>query len=104
MRRGTPIGWIALLALWGPLTAQSLNVDLGTAHMARLLREHDGDWLRILAAYNAGEAALAKWEERFGDLPADEFVESITYRETKDYVKRVLAHYRRYVTLYRSER
>jgi soluble lytic murein transglycosylase len=84
----------------GDLYDPDVNVDLGTAHLDELLREHAGDWIPTLAAYNGGEAALAKWERRFGDLPPDEFVESITYRETKDYVKRVLGHYRRYRTIY----
>jgi soluble lytic murein transglycosylase len=54
----------------------------------------------MLAAYNGGENALAKWESRFGQLPTDEFVESITYRETRDYVKRVLSHHRHYRQIY----
>jgi soluble lytic murein transglycosylase len=54
----------------------------------------------MLAAYNAGAAAVDKWQARFGTLPADEFVESITYRETRDYVKRIFANVRRYQRLY----
>ena len=52
--------------------------------------------IKALAAYNGGPDAVAKWESRFGHLPPDEFVENITYRETRDYVKRVLGNYRRY--------
>ena len=33
-------------------------------------------------------------------LTPDEFVESITYRETRDYVKKVMGNYRRYQQLY----
>jgi soluble lytic murein transglycosylase len=76
------------------------NIILGVAYLDQLLREQNGDWIKALAAYNGGENALAKWESRFGHQPPDEFVESITYRETRDYVKRVLSHYRRYRQTY----
>jgi peptidoglycan lytic transglycosylase len=84
----------------GDLYEPELNITLGVAYLDQLLREQGGDWVKALAAYNGGEDALAKWDRRFGQLPADEFVESITYRETRDYVKKVLSHYRRYVQTY----
>jgi soluble lytic murein transglycosylase len=55
---------------------------------------------KVLAAYNAGEDAVAKWERRYAGRDSDEFVELISYRETRDYVKTVLANYRRYKRLY----
>jgi soluble lytic murein transglycosylase len=76
------------------------NISLGTAYLGQLSSDQQGDWIRMLAAYNGGENALAKWEERFGQREPDEFVESITYRETRDYVKKVLSHYRHYVEIY----
>jgi soluble lytic murein transglycosylase len=88
-----------------PVTADrlydpDLNIALGVAHLADLLRAYDGDPLRACAAYNGGEEAVARWQQRFGTLPPDEFVESITYRETRDYVKQVMGNYRRYQQLY----
>ena len=68
--------------------------------MGELLRRYDGNVFKTLAAYNGGEEAVAKWERRFPSVEGDEFVESITYRETRDYVKKVLSHYRRYQQLY----
>jgi hypothetical protein len=73
---------------------------LGIAHLDELHSRYGGNWLEILAAYNGGEGAVTKWQQRFGTLDGDEFVESITYRETRDYVKKVLTHYRRYQQLY----
>ncbi len=84
------------LALFEP----ELNIDLGTRHLNGLLARFDGDALKALAAYNGGEAAVDKWQQRFGDREEDEFVESITYRETRDYVKRVVSNYRMYRLLY----
>ena len=78
----------------------NVNIALGVAHLADLMRAYDGDPLKAFAAYNGGEEAVARWQQRFGALPADEFVESITYRETRDYVKKVMGNYRRYQQLY----
>jgi soluble lytic murein transglycosylase len=86
----------------GPLALfeADLNIDLGTRYLNRLLARFDGDLLKALAAYNGGEAAVDKWQRRFADLEPDEFVESISYRETRDYVKRVVTNYRTYQQLY----
>ena len=80
----------------GKLYDPDTNIALGVAHLQELLQEYQGDPLKALAAYNGGEAAVAKWQLRFGTLEPDEFVESITYRETREYVKRVMGNYRRY--------
>ena len=77
-----------------------VNVALGVAHLADLMRAYGGDPLKAAAAYNGGEEAVARWQQRYGTLPADEFVENITYRETRDYVKKVMGNYRRYQQLY----
>jgi len=61
---------------------------------------HEGDRCHALAAYNAGENAVAEWDRRFGPLKSDEWVENIPYRETRRYVKKVLANYRHYQSLY----
>jgi peptidoglycan lytic transglycosylase len=76
------------------------NIALGTLYLQELLGRYDGDLPRGLAAYNAGEAAVDKWQRRYPDVQDDEFVESISYRETRSYVKRVLANRRLYQALY----
>jgi len=77
------------------------NIKLGTRYLGTLLTRSSADPLLALAAYNAGEAAVDKWQSRYGHLEPDELVESITYRETRDYVKKVVANYRKYDSLYR---
>ena len=76
------------------------NVDLGTRYLRRLLDRYDGDVPKALAAYNGGEDAVAKWEARAPGSPSDEFVERISFRETRTYVKMVLGNYRHYRRLY----
>ncbi|GIW42305.1 MAG: hypothetical protein KatS3mg076_2882 [Candidatus Binatia bacterium] len=77
-----------------------INVALGVRHLRRQLDRWKGDVVKALASYNGGWPAVERWVARFGDLELDEFVESITYRETRDYVKRVLTHYRAYRAYY----
>lgn len=76
------------------------NVTLGTRYLRQLLDRYDGNLAKALAAYNGGEGAVAKWERRAPGAAADEFVETISYRETRHYVKQVLGNYRRYRRLY----
>ena len=82
------------------LHAVTTNVRLGTTLLRRLLDRYDGSSAKALAAYNAGEDAVAKWERRYGPRPDDEFTELISYRETRDYVKLVLQNLQVYRQLY----
>lgn len=58
------------------------NLEVGTRYLSWLLREFDGDVERALAAYNAGPATVV----RYNGVPP--------YRETRQYVRKVLAIYR----------
>ncbi len=82
------------------LTDPATNVRLGVAYLGSLLDRYNGDPFRALAAYNGGEDAVEKWRQRWPQAEGDEFVESITYRETRDYVKKVLGNYIEYRELY----
>ena len=60
------------------------NLDVGSRYLRRLIKTYDGDLELALAAYNAGPAAV----DRYGRVPP--------FRETRDYVKRVLARYEKH--------
>jgi soluble lytic murein transglycosylase len=79
------------------------NLRIGTTHLRELHDRYEGNVPRVLAAYNAGAAAVEKWDRRYPGVEDDEFVESISYRETRDYVKRVLRNRRIYRVLYPAE-
>ena len=70
--------------------------------VAGLLRDNGENPMRALAAYNAGERALAKWIARSGHLPDDEFVENISYAETNNYVKLVMRNRYNYESVYKG--
>ena len=84
----------------GALTDPGFNIEAGTAYLRHLLDLYDGNLILAMAAYNAGETAVNKWRARYPDLAPDEFVESISFRETRTYVKLVLRDYRTYRRLY----
>ncbi|MEL6544038.1 MAG: transglycosylase SLT domain-containing protein, partial [Myxococcota bacterium] len=67
------------------------NARLGARYLGRMLRAFRGREEYALAAYNAGPGAVTRWREARGDLPDDIFVEEIPYRESRHYVRSVLA-------------
>jgi soluble lytic murein transglycosylase len=82
------------------LTVPEYNIRLGTKHLHDLMKEHNGDVVYMAAAYNAGSGALERWKKSFKGLKKDEFIESIPYQETRDYVKKVYASAAIYRQLY----
>jgi soluble lytic murein transglycosylase-like protein/TolA-binding protein len=77
----------------------ALNVALGTAYLQNLFARFGGDAFKAVAAYNGGEHAVQNWTSKFPG-PDDEWVENIGYRETRDYVKKVIGGRREYRLLY----
>src|SRR3990172_2665530 len=84
------------------LLRPALNVRLGAAYLSRLVRGYGGDYLRAVAAYNAGEAAVARWWEGSNGDPSA-FLERITYKETRFYLRRVFLNLLQYYRIYRPE-
>ncbi len=78
----------------------SVNVELGTSYLKNLFEMFNGDAFRAVAAYNAGENAVSRWNAKFSGDDA-EWVENIEYKETRDYVKKVIGGRREYLLLYR---
>lgn len=82
------------------LTVPEFNIRLGTKHLHDLMKEYDGDVVYMAAAYNAGSGALGRWKKSYQGLEKDEFIESIPYQETREYVKKVYASSATYRQLY----
>ena len=82
------------------LVIPDYNIKLGTKHFRDLMKVYDGDVVYSIAAYNAGAAAVDRWRKGLKGLKKDEFVESIPYQETRDYVKKVYASAATYRQLY----
>jgi soluble lytic murein transglycosylase len=86
------------------LLEPEINVALGTQYLKDLLQRYSNNWFKALAAYNAGEAAVDRWEKEIATDDTEEFVERIPYIETRGYVKLVLRNHRIYKRLYESQK
>ncbi|GAM11507.1 soluble lytic murein transglycosylase [Geobacter sp. OR-1] len=82
------------------LKEPELNIGFGTRHMKDLITQYNTNIVAVIASYNAGGGTVNRWLQRFGTLPADEFIEQIPYGETRDYVKKVLTSAAIYARLY----
>jgi len=68
------------------------NIKLGTKYLKRLLDRHDGNQVLATAAYNAGPYRVKRWLKGLKPMPADIWIETIPYKETREYVKSVMAY------------
>ena len=84
----------------GELLNPSVNLQLGTRNLRQVLDRFGGQPEYALAAYNAGDVPVRQWMSagEYKDLP--EFVESIPYTETREYVQAILRNREMYRALY----
>jgi len=68
-----------------------LNIQLGTRYLAEMAEKFQGSPWLASAAYNAGSGAVKRWVSARSSYDPDLFIETIPYKETRDYVARVLA-------------
>ena len=78
-----------------------VNVRLGTQIFADSIRRFGGVHF-ALAAYNAGDSRVLRWQKEKPGLPQDEFIDDIPFPETQNYVKRILGTAEDYRYLYSS--
>jgi soluble lytic murein transglycosylase len=67
------------------------NITLGSQHLADLLQRYDGNRVLVAAAYNAGPHRADRWLHDRAARPADIWIETIPFFETRNYVMNVLA-------------
>lgn len=82
------------------LTTPADNIKMGVWYLKSRHDVFDGNSLLAVASYNAGAGPVNRWLKDFGHLPLDALAESITYPETRGYVKRVFTSYWIYQHLY----
>ncbi|MDQ7996617.1 MAG: transglycosylase SLT domain-containing protein [Luteibacter sp.] len=85
--RRNGLAWSGGDSLYEPTT----NIILGTRYLSQMAARYNGaPWLAS-AAYNAGPNKVDQWVSARGSLDPDLFVASIPYKETREYVARVMA-------------
>ncbi|MDB6164500.1 MAG: transglycosylase domain protein [Xanthomonadaceae bacterium] len=81
------VPWAGADSLYDPDT----NITLGAAYLRQLLDKEGGQPYFAIAGYNAGPAPLARWQSQRPGMDPDFWIETISYKETREYVARVLA-------------
>ena len=66
------------------------NIAIGTAYLREMEDKYGVPYVAI-AAYNAGPAPTARWQSQRPGFDPDLWIETISYKETREYVARVLA-------------
>ena len=66
------------------------NIALGTAYLREMEDKYGLPYVAI-AAYNAGPAPTARWLSQRPNFDPDFWIETISYKETREYVARILA-------------
>lgn len=82
----------------------SNNVRLGIDYLNYLMVSFNQNIVYALAAYNAGPTKVKQWTTLHSNLHPLEFIETIPYTETRNYVKKVLRNYSIYLTLYEDQK
>lgn len=84
-------------ALYNP----EINIKIGTNYYAYLIKHYDGNKELALAAYNAGMGNVDSWIEE-GIIKEDgSDLENIPFKETNNYVRKIIRNYRIYQSLYK---
>ena len=82
-------------------TDPEYNINLGSHYIAGLILEYDGAYPFAIAAYNAGPKRVRYWKKLNKDpqkkqINYVDWIELIKFRETRNYVQRVLENYNVY--------
>ena len=82
-------------------TDPEYNINLGSHYIAGLILDYDGAYPFAIAAYNAGPNRVKYWKKINKDpqkkqIDYVDWIELIKFRETRNYVQRVLENYNVY--------
>ncbi|MCB8817506.1 lytic transglycosylase domain-containing protein [Desulfosporosinus shakirovi] len=78
------------------------NIQYGTWYLASLQKLFSNNRPLVIAAYNGGRGRVQEWINSGQIDPENIRLEDIPFKETRDYVDRVLKSYQKYIKLYRT--
>lgn len=82
---------------------EKINIQLGTKYISELLEKYNGNYILAVITYNAGMGKVDKWIKE-GVIKVDgSDIENIPYKETNNYVRKVLRDYKIYKYLYETQ-
>jgi soluble lytic murein transglycosylase len=68
------------------------NITIGSTYLQQVMGQYDKNIVLASAAYNAGPHRVDRWLPREDEQEADSWIALIPYRETRNYVQRILAY------------
>ena len=86
----------------GELLKPSVNVAIAATLLNNLTTMFGDAIPPVIASYNAGEDLVSVWWQATTGLAEDQFVDSIPYRQTRQFAREVLANYSAYRRLYQG--
>jgi soluble lytic murein transglycosylase len=81
------IEWQGAESLYQP----EVNIVLGAGALREVVDTYDGKAYLAIGAYNAGPTAVSRWLAARGSLDADFWIETVPFKETREYIPRVLS-------------
>ena len=73
-----------------------VSLEFGSNYLRTLLDQLDENPILAAAAYNAGPHRVERWRPAEHNMSADLWIENVPFRETREYLRRVIA----YTTIY----
>ena len=79
---------------------KNINIQMGSYYVSKLKKQFKGSLPLTLAAYNGGAKNVKQWIRKTRHQDIERFIETIPFRETKNYVKKVTRSYLLYKAFY----
>ncbi len=80
----------------------AVNIELGTKYFREMVDHFGGQVEYALAAYNAGSSRVEDWRSSGNYRDIEEFVESIPFTETREYVQAIVRNAEVYKRVYKT--
>ena len=80
----------------------TINIELGTKYFREMVDHFGGQIEYALAAYNAGSSRVEDWRSSGSYRDIEEFVESIPFTETREYVQAIVRNAEVYKRVYKT--
>jgi soluble lytic murein transglycosylase len=81
------MAWQGAESLYRP----EVNIVLGAGALRDVIDTYNGKAYQAIGAYNAGSTAVNRWLAARGSLDADFWIETVPFKETREYIPRVLS-------------
>jgi len=77
-----------------------ISIRMGSYYLSKQLESFNQNKYYACGAYNGGPGSMNSWISSWGDKDIDEFIEYVSYDETRNYIKKVMGSYFFYQMLY----